>query len=107
MTAELVVQKKPYTKMNSKELRKATEEFDKEFVIDTFGPMPPAAQRQWERMKAKPGRPKVGKGAKVISLSVERGLLERSDRLARKMGLSRAELVSRGLQAVLLVEEGR
>jgi hypothetical protein len=101
------MKKKSYGQMNLEELREATKEFDKEFIADTFGPMPPEARKQWERMKARPGRPKVGKGAKVISLSVEKGLLERSDKLAHKMGISRAELVSRGLRVALLVEEGR
>jgi metal-responsive CopG/Arc/MetJ family transcriptional regulator len=37
----------------------------------------------------------------VISVSVERELLARSDRLVRKLGISRAELIARGLQATL------
>ena len=38
---------------------------------------------------------------KVISVSVERGLLARSDALARDLGISRASLIERGLRAVL------
>jgi hypothetical protein len=37
----------------------------------------------------------------VISVSVERGLLGRSDRLAKSLGVSRAALIERGLKAVL------
>jgi hypothetical protein len=48
-----------------------------------------------------PGRPKVGKGVRVISLSVERGLLERADHYAQQHGLTRAQLFARGLAAVL------
>jgi hypothetical protein len=47
------------------------------------------------------GRPKVGKGARVISLSVERGLLELADAYARRTGMSRAQLVARGLENIL------
>jgi hypothetical protein len=42
-----------------------------------------------------------GGGVKVISVSVERGLLARSDALARDLGISRASLIERGLRAVL------
>lgn len=51
--------------------------------------------------KRKRGRPIEGKGAQVISVSVERGLLNRSDKLAERMGISRSQLIARGLKAVL------
>lgn len=37
----------------------------------------------------------------MISVSVERGLLARSDALARTLGISRAALIERGLRVVL------
>jgi hypothetical protein len=76
-------------------------------VIDEFGPMTAAARARWVRAKRKPGRPRRGKGAKVISVSVERDLLSRSDALAKDLGLSRAGLIERGLQAVLATEGKR
>ncbi len=77
-------------------------EFDREFVIDTFGVPPPEAQARWQR--AKRGRPRRGEGARVVSVSIERNLLARSDALAAKLGVTRATLVARGLKAVLAVE---
>jgi hypothetical protein len=79
-------------------------EFDRELVADTFAPPPPAQRERWERAQRKPGRPRKGRGAQVVSVTVERDLLERSDALASKMGLSRAALVSRGLRAMLAAE---
>jgi metal-responsive CopG/Arc/MetJ family transcriptional regulator len=55
-------------------LREATKEFDREFVGDT------------------------------ISVTVEKRLLARTDRLAKKLHVARAVLVARGLQAVLSEE---
>lgn len=81
-----------------------TAEFDREFVIDEFKPPTPAARARWERARRKRGRPVEGKGAKVISVSIEKGLLERSDRLARKRGITRASPVARGLRAVLAAD---
>ena len=53
-----------------------------------------------------PARPSPqGEGrAKVISVSVEQGLLARSDLLARTLGISRALLIERGIKAVLAAE---
>lgn len=76
-------------------------EFDREFVAETFGPMPPEAKAKWERAKRKRGRPTVGKGVKVISVSVEKDLLARSDALAKRLRVPRAALIARGLRQVL------
>jgi hypothetical protein len=59
---------------------------------------------RWQHARRARGRPRRGRGAKVISISVERSLLERSDLLARRMDVSRAELVARGLKAMLAAE---
>ena len=96
--------KKAYWEMNSKELAAATKEFDQEFIGDTFHPMTEQDRRRWERIKKGPGRPREGRGARVISVSVEKDLLTRSDKLARKMGITRARLIARGLKAVLAAE---
>jgi len=90
-----------FVAMTPAERDKAVAEFDKEFVSDTFGPPPPEALAQMRRARRKPGRPKVGKGARVISVSVEKGLLSRSDALARKLKVRRAAIIARGLRAVL------
>jgi hypothetical protein len=64
-------------------------------------PLSPGMRARWREAKRKPGRPKQGRGAQVISVSIERDLLTRSDTLAKRMGLSRAALIARGLKAVL------
>ncbi len=86
------------------EVAEDTTRYDHEMVIEEFGPMTPASRARWARAKRKPGRPRRGKGVKVISVSVERGLLSRSDALAKDLGLSRAGLIERGLEAVLAAE---
>ena len=93
-----------YEAMNNHELAEATAAYDHEMVIDQFQPLSKRSQARWERARRKPGRPQRGKGAQVISVSVERDLLSRSDTLARNLGLSRARLIERGLKAVLAAE---
>ena len=80
-----------------------TEEFDRELVAETFAPLTEEQREKWERARGKPGRPPRVRDAKVISVSVDRSLLERSDAVAHKMGISRAGLIARGLKAVLAV----
>jgi hypothetical protein len=96
-----------YASMTTKELAEATKEFDQEFVGEKSRPLTPEMVRRWERAKRKPGRPRMGKGAKVISVSVEKDLLARSDALARKLKIHRAQLIARGLRAVLASEAKR
>ncbi len=90
--------------MTADELRRATAEFDHEFVGDSFGP-PTAKQRaQLARAKRRRGRPRVGAGSKTISVTVEEGLLSKADRLAKKLRVPRAALIARGLRAVVAEE---
>ena len=94
-----------YARLSLDELREATREFDQEMVIDQSRALTPTERRRWAAARRKPGRPRRGEGAKVISVSVERQLLARSTALARKLGISRAALVERGLRAVLAAEQ--
>ena len=96
---------KPYSRMTGDELAKATKEFERKFIADTFGPPDAAARRRHARAKGKRGRPVNGKGSKAISLTVERTLLQRTDRLAKKLKISRSQLVARGLRKVLQEED--
>jgi hypothetical protein len=64
-------------------------------------PLNAAERARWKRIKKKIGRPRIGKGVKTISLSMEGGLLERADAYAKALGISRAQLVARGLDIVM------
>ncbi|MGA2581686.1 MAG: hypothetical protein ABSG31_00300 [Tepidisphaeraceae bacterium] len=77
------------------------ESLSTEELLARSRPLNAAERRQWRRFKAKMGRPKIGKGAKTISLTVEKTLLDRADAYAKRHGLSRAKLVAQGLRAVL------
>jgi hypothetical protein len=98
---------KKYWEMTTRELAEATAEFDQEAVADTFRPMTAAEEAAWKEatQKRPRGRPRVGKGVKVVSLGIEAGLLRRADALAKKRRISRAKLVAEGLEAVLAKRE--
>ena len=47
------------------------------------------------------GRPMVGKGAKIVPVSIERELLEMADSFARRHKLKRSQMVANGLCLVM------
>jgi hypothetical protein len=93
--------KKRYDQMNARELARATAQFDQEMVVDRSRELTPGEKARWRRARRKAGRPKVGKGVRVISVSLEKGLLTRADRLARKLQLPRTQLIALGLETLL------
>jgi len=53
------------------------------------------------KARAKAGRPKVGEGAKIVPVSIERGLLRETDAFARRHKLKRSQMVADGLRLVM------
>lgn len=90
-----------YGRMSAKQLDQEVAKFDREFVIDESRPLTRRQREQERRARRKPGRPVVGKGAQRVLVTIERGLLRRSDAYAKQHGLTRAKLVARGLETVL------
>jgi hypothetical protein len=62
----------------------------------------PAERNRLERFRrGLRGRPKVKEGAKAVNITVERSLLRRADAWAQEHGLTRAQLIARGLELVM------
>jgi hypothetical protein len=75
--------------------------YDRGVDLGDSKPLTPAQRKLWNKAKRKRGRPRIGKGVEVISLSVEKSLLRKADQVAQSKGISRAALFAIGLQAVL------
>jgi hypothetical protein len=86
-------------------LDKMAAEFDQEFIADTFDAPSTDVKNRFRRAKRKPGRPKVGAGSKAISVTVEKTLLKKIDRIAKRKKTTRAEIIASGLKAFLHEEE--
>lgn len=95
-------QKKPYWEMNAQELDQATSRYDKEELGLPGAPLTAEDESVLARA-AKPGRPRIGKGAKRVLVSVERGLLADADAAAHRLNISRSEFIARGLRAALVL----
>ena len=91
----------PYSRMSAAELDAETEKFDGELVVREGKPPARALKGKLRNARRKRGRPRVGKGAKRVLVTLERSLLQRSDAFARRKKLSRSQLIARGLEALL------
>ena len=87
--------------MTAAELARATEAFDKPLVFEKARPMTKRERAQENKLRRGRGRPKVGKGAKKISISLEAELLRQADTMARKAGLNRSEMIAQFVSAGL------
>jgi len=73
-----------------------------EQLVKESRPLTARERASLHRAKKKMGRPKLGpRGVKVVALSLERGLLERADAYAKRLGLKRSELIARLLAAAI------
>jgi hypothetical protein len=98
----MIASTKKYWEMNKSELAAATKEFDQEFIADKARPMTAAERAEERRARLRgPGRPKIGKGSQKIHITLERGLLANTDRMARQKGLGRSELIAQVLASVI------
>jgi hypothetical protein len=69
-------------------------------------PLNKRERAQWKELKKKMGRPKVGKGSKIITMSIERDLLKRATQFAKAHGLNRSALIAQGLETVMRKKTG-
>jgi hypothetical protein len=90
---------KPYREMTTAELRDTTREFDADFV--STSPLTGRMKARLRRANRGRGRPRVGRGATAVLISIERDLLREADQFAKEHRLSRSQLIARGLRTVM------
>jgi hypothetical protein len=92
---------KPWTEMTVAELRQATKDLNGS-VLGKTRPLNAAERALWEK-SAKRRRGRAGKAPKCerVNIVLERGLLREADRVAKKNGLDRSELIAQALATVI------
>jgi hypothetical protein len=102
-----MARQKRYDQMSAAALAKATAKYDKPSIGPGLPGKPLTAEdraahrRARSNAKSKMGRPVIGEGAKIVPVSIERGLLRQVDRLAKRQKLKRSQLVAEGLRMLL------
>lgn len=94
---------KPYWEMTTEELREATKEFDQEMIIDKSKPLTPEMRAWWKRARAKL-RAEGPNGQQLVTVRLDKKLVDRCIALAKKKRISRDALIARGLKAILVAE---
>ncbi len=99
-------QQKRFQEMTTAELRRATNEFDREFIADRARPMNNAERSRNRQLRRRRGRPRIGKGAEKINVCLERDLLASVNRLAKEKGIRRSTLIAQALASVIARKAG-
>ena len=91
-----------YGETTAEELDAEVARYDEPFVaFRESKPLNKSDRDLLRRAGRKVGRPKIGRVARRVLITVERGLLKKADAYAKTQGLSRSELIARGLRSVL------
>jgi hypothetical protein len=74
-----------------------------EIPLSESRPLNAGERKMWNRIQRRlqRGRPMVGDGAKVMSVSIERGLLRQADAFAKRHNLKRSQMVAEGLRLLM------
>jgi len=62
------------------------------------------AQHRRAARRAKRGRPQIGKGTKMVPITIERGFLKDVDSFAKQHGFKRSQMVVQGLRLLMQQE---
>jgi hypothetical protein len=90
---------KSYTEMTTAELREATKDFNGT-VLDKTRPLNAKERTLWRKAGGH-GRAHADQVHDRINISLERGLLQEADKVAKKKGLNRSELIAQALATVI------
>lgn len=72
-----------------------------EIPLSRSRPLTVAERKQWNRIRRGLGRPRIGQGAAIVPVSIERGLLEEVNAFAKANHLKRSQMVAEGLRLVM------
>ena len=77
-------------------------QFDRgEVPLSRSRPLTPTERKSWNRIRRGLGRPRIGQGAAIVPISIERGLLQEVDAYARANHLKRSQMVAEGLRLIM------
>ena len=69
--------------------------------LSELRPLNAQERKRWNKFEKRLGRPKVGRGAKLVTVSLERGRAEQIDEFLRRHGLGRSTLFARGAELAM------
>jgi hypothetical protein len=92
---------KPWTEMTTAELRQATKDLNGS-VLGKTRPLNAAERALWEKSRGhRRSRGHRAPKCERVNILLERGLLREADKVAKKNGLGRSELIAQALATVI------
>jgi len=91
-----------WQRMSDQEKTASATQFARDVPLSETRALTPAERKQFRRiLKRGRGRPRIGKGAKRINITIEKGLLTRVNAFAKRQNISRARIIAEGLELVM------
>jgi antitoxin component of RelBE/YafQ-DinJ toxin-antitoxin module len=98
---EYLMKNKPWDQMTTAELREATKDLNGT-VLDKTRPLNAAERALWRKSRGHARRNGSSRQkSERINIRLENGLLKQADKIARKKGLDRSELIAQALATVI------
>jgi len=91
---------KPFLKMTSAQHDRAVKALDREILFEETKVLSSKGKALWDRARRAPAR-KPTRNGKSVSITFHPALLKQSDEYARRHGMTRSQLIAKGLRAVL------
>ena len=77
-------------------------QYDREIPLSQTRPLTVAERKLFKRILNRGrGRPRIGKGAARINITIEKGLLGRVNAFSKRQKISRARMIAKGLELVM------
>src|SRR3954464_1857819 len=87
-----------WERMSDQEKTAFANQFDRDIPLSETRALTPAEQKRFQAiLKRGRGRPRIGKGAQRINITIEKDLLSRVNAFAKKRNTSRARIIAQGL----------
>jgi len=91
-----------FEQMSDAEKAAFAKQYDREIPLSETRPLTAAERRLFKRIINRGrGRPRIGKGATRINITIEKGLLSRVNAFAKKTKISRARMIAQGLELMM------
>ncbi len=88
--------------MTTAELRKATRRFDKPLPAKSMRALSPEQRKRWDRAKRGGLKSVVAGNKQTVTLEVDSEWLKRFDQFAQEHGMTREDLIERGLRSAMV-----
>jgi len=91
-----------FAALSPEDKEKVWQYYNRKIPFSETRPLDSHKRARFERTRRRSvGRPKIGQGAKVVAVTLEKGFLNRVDAYAKKHKIKRAQMITQGLRIIM------